>query len=216
MPEPATLSLVGTGLAAAAIRVLRRRYADAKPWFDRIVGLVLLIACAPVIAVCALIVKLFSRGPAFYVQERVGKDERPFNIIKLRTMRTDAESATGPVWAAENDPRVIRFGAFLRKTHLDELPQLINVVCGEMSLVGPRPERPQFVGHLKATVPGYARRLKVKPGITGLAQVRAPADHTLRDVRRKTRLDVLYIRKMCCLVDFVVILRTVRKFSGRT
>jgi len=215
MPEPATLTLMGTGFVAMTVRFVQRKYREAKPWFDRIAGFLLLIGFSPIIAACAALVKLTSRGPVFYTQERVGQFGRIFRIIKLRTMRVDAETRTGPVWAEKNDPRVTPVGAFLRKTHLDELPQLINVIRGEMSLVGPRPERPCFVEELKRQVPDYAKRLAIKPGITGLAQVRAEADRTLRDVRRKVKLDLLYIRRMCWICDFLVMLRTLRKFAGR-
>ncbi len=199
-----------------AMRFLQRRYRDAKPWFDRIFGLMLLVFFAPVIAVCAVLVKLTSKGPAFYAQERVGQGGKIFKIIKLRSMRIDAETRSGPVWAEDDDPRVTCVGCVLRKMHLDELPQLINVLRGEMSLVGPRPERPHFVEQLTKQLRGYEQRLSVKPGITGLAQVRARPDQTLRDVRRKIKLDAMYIRNMCWLVDFVVMVRTLRKFSGRT
>ncbi len=197
MPEPATITLVSTGFMAMGLRCLRNRYQQAKPWFDRFVAVLLLIAFAPVIGLCALLVKLTSCGGAFYTQERVGRNRRIFKIIKIRTMRRNAEANTGPVWAAEDDSRVTLLGRFLRRTHLDELPQLLNVVRGEMSLVGPRPERPQIVGQLRGRVPDYERRLSVRPGITGLAQVRAGYDRSLRDVRRKVKLDSLYVRRMC-------------------
>ncbi len=216
MPEPATISLLGTGFIAIVIRYFRKKYREVKPWFDRIVAFLLLIAFSPVILVCAALVKLTSRGPAFYSQERVGQGWRTFRIIKLRTMRIGAEESTGPVWAAgDEDPRATPVGRVLRKTHLDELPQLVNVLRGEMSLVGPRPERPNFVEQLRKTVPDYDKRLSVRPGITGLAQVRASADRTLRDVRRKVKLDAMYIRRMCWIADFVVLLRTLRKFAGK-
>lgn len=198
------------------VRYFRRKYAQAKPHFDRVVALLLMALFAPVIAFCALLVKLTSRGPAFYSQERVGENGRVFKIIKLRTMRIDAETDTGPVWSTgESDSRVTPMGHFLRASHLDEVPQLINVLRGEMSLVGPRPERPHFVSKLSESVPGYEERLKIKPGITGLAQVRAGYDHTLRDVRKKVKLDVMYMRRMCWWVDFVIIARTMRKFVGK-
>lgn len=213
MPEPATLTLLGIGVVAMSVQYFRRKYRQGKGYFDRVTAACLLVLFAPVIALSALLVKLTSRGPAFYLQERVGENGRIFRIIKLRTMQAHAEQQTGPVWSpGPDDTRVTPLGRFLRSTHLDELPQLINVARGEMSLVGPRPERPHFVTRLKKTVPGYEERLKVKPGITGLAQVRTGYDHTLRDVRKKVKLDIMYMRKMCWWVDFVIIARTVRKF----
>jgi len=214
MPEPTTVALFGTGMGALLIQFARRQYRRGKDLFDRTVGAILLVMFAPVIGVLALLVKVTSRGPAFYRQERVGQNGRTFTIIKLRTMRTDAEAATGPVWAMKKDSRVTPVGAILRRTHLDELPQLWNVVRGEMSLVGPRPERPYFVQHLREVIPGYEARLAVKPGITGLAQVRAGYDHELRDVRRKLKLDLLYIRRMCWWVDFSILARTLAKLTG--
>lgn len=217
MPEPATLTLVGTGFVAMTVRYMRRKYHAAKPLFDKIVSCFLLVAFSPVIAACAILVKLTSRGPAFYSQERVGENGRIFRIIKLRTMRQDAETGSGPVWASgDSDSRITPVGYFLRKTHLDELPQLINVLRGEMSLVGPRPERPFFVERLRKIVPDYETRLKVKPGITGLAQVRARADREIRDVRRKVKLDAIYASRMCWWVDFMILLRTMGKFAGRS
>lgn len=215
MPEPATLTLVGTGFLAMTVQFVRRKYRQAKPGFDKALSVMLLAAFSPVLALCALVIKLTSRGPVVYTQERVGENGGIFRIIKLRTMRVDAEAATGPVWSTGgSDPRVTPVGRILRMTHLDEIPQLINVIRGEMSLVGPRPERPQFVKELTERVPGYELRLLVKPGITGLAQVRAGYDQSLRDVRKKVKLDTLYIRKMCWWVDFIILARTMRKFLG--
>ena len=216
MPEPATLTLVGTGFMAMTVQFFRQRYHSAKPCFDRACAALLLVLFAPVIAICALITRLTSRGPAFYTQKRVGENGRVFDILKLRTMRLDAETRSGPVWSSgAADSRVTPFGRFLRASHLDETPQLINVLRGEMSLVGPRPERPHFVEQLSKDIPEYEKRLAVKPGITGLAQIRSGYDHSLRDVRKKVKLDIMYIRKMCWWVDFVIIALTLRKFAGR-
>lgn len=135
---------------------------------------------------------------------------RLFTVYKFRTMYVHAESATGPVWARQNDPRITPFGRFLRKTHLDELAQLFNVLKGEMSLVGPRPERPFFVQHLKDSVRGYCRRLMVRPGITGLAQICHKADESLNDVARKTAYDRLYVVRQCLFLDVIILFRTVR------
>jgi exopolysaccharide biosynthesis polyprenyl glycosylphosphotransferase len=171
-----------------------------------VVGLVLV---APVLAAVALAVKLGSKGPAVYAQERVGRFGETFNMYKFRTMRVDAES-NGPVWATlEGDPRVTRVGAFLRRTHLDELPQLFNVLKGDMSLVGPRPERPHFVEQLDREVPRYDERLLIKPGMTGLAQVHYRYDQTIEDVKKKLRFDLLYVKRMCLMLDARILAWTV-------
>ncbi len=215
MPEPASIALLGTGFVGLTFRFLRKEYRRAKPVVEWVAALLLLVLLAPVMGVCALLVKLTSRGPVIYRQERVGRHGRTFTLLKLRTMRVDAEAETGPVWAkGERDPRVTPVGHLLRSTHLDELPQLINVLRGEMSLVGPRPERPHFVEQLRQVIPDYEQRLEVKPGITGLAQVRLPYDRTLRDVRRKVKLDCLYIRRMCWWVDAVILFGTLGKVFG--
>ncbi len=161
-------------------------------------GLIVLAPCFPLVA---LAIKLDSKGPIFYSQERVGRFGELFKIYKFRTMVVNAEE-DGPVWAArENDPRMTRLGAFLRRTHIDELPQLLNVLKGEMSLVGPRPERPHFLETLTESIKRYDDRLLIKPGVTGLAQVHYRSDQTLADVRRKLRFDLLYVRRMCLALD---------------
>src|SRR5262249_20621003 len=151
-------------------------YVPCKTALDFVAAAVLLVFAAPVIALAALLVKLTSRGPAFYTQTRVGRNGRLFTIYKVRTMMHKCESLTGPRWSLPGDPRVTRGGHFLRVTHLDELPQLVNVLRGDMSLIGPRPERPEFVPELERAVPRYRERLAVLPGVTGLAQVQLPAD----------------------------------------
>ena len=186
------------------------RYIQIKNLLDRLVAGCALVALAPAIGVLAVLVRMGSRGPSFYLQERVGLAGRRFRIIKLRTMVADAEARTGPIWARPNDSRVTRLGRVLRATHLDELPQLVNVVCGDMSLVGPRPERPQFVSRFTDDIPGYADRLSVKPGMTGLAQIHLAPEQSDRDVRRKLAYDRLYLRRMCLLTDLGIIGKTAR------
>ena len=194
--------------------VLRRRFTFVKEVMDRVLALIGLICFLPVLCVLAVIIKLTSPGPVFFVQQRVGKGGRIFGIVKLRTMVTDAERATGPIWAQENDPRITPIGRFLRRTHLDEVPQLINVIKGEMSLVGPRPERPVFVEQFRYQIPHYEVRLSVKPGITGLAQICHTYDETLKDVRKKLAYDLMYVRKMCLMVDIAILLLTLRRLNG--
>ncbi len=180
-----------------------------KRLVDMVGAAVGLLVCAPLMALIALAVKLDSRGPIFYAQERLGRFGDVFKMRKFRTMRVDAE-ADGPVWAARGrDPRVTPLGRILRRTHLDELPQLLNVLRGEMSLVGPRPERPCFVEKLDRAIPRYDQRLLVKPGITGLAQVHYRYDQTVADVKRKLRFDLLYVRRMCLLLDARILAWTV-------
>ncbi len=160
--------------------------------------------------IVAAAVKVTSKGPIFYKQERVGKKGKTFDIYKFRTMRLDAEKISGPTWATENDPRLTCIGGFLRKAHLDELPQIINVFKGEMSIVGPRPERPFFLlRNCKKDIDNYVGRLAVKPGITGLAQVKHKYDETIDDVKKKVRYDILYIKKMCLILDLKVLMWTV-------
>ena len=153
-------------------------------------------------------IKIESPGPALYTQERVGKDGERFKIVKFRSMVADAERA-GPQWAHKRDPRVTRIGWLLRKLHLDEVPQLWNVMSGHMSLVGPRPERPIFVERLSREIPLYPRRLKVRPGITGWAQVKHTYDESIDDVRKKVQYDLFYIENMSLRMDLKIIFNTV-------
>ena len=178
----------------------------AKRAFDIVFSLLMLIVCLPVVCLAAAAIKLTSRGPVFYSQERAGRDGRPFRIYKLRSMVIDAEKGTGPVLAHEYDQRITRVGRFLRQTRLDEIPQFWNVVKGEMSVVGPRPERPEFVSEFASRIPGYRERLKVRPGITGLAQVYG--DY-LTSVYHKLRYDWIYLHRMSLWQDLRIILMTV-------
>jgi len=171
-----------------------------------LIGLALLAAMLPFLA---LVIRIDSRGPIFYRQERVGKAGRVFRIVKLRTMVPDAERSSGPLWAVNGDPRVTHVGRLLRKSRLDELPQLWNILRGEMSLVGPRPERPFFVEHLQRTIPFYRTRLAVSPGLTGWAQVHYGYGSSDEDALVKLQYDLYYIRHRTLLLDLLILLRTV-------
>jgi lipopolysaccharide/colanic/teichoic acid biosynthesis glycosyltransferase len=186
-----------------------------KTILDRTLALLLLVPGLPLIGVLVLLVRLTSRGPGLYRQVRVGKASRQFLMYKLRSMRVDAEERTGPVWSAAGaDSRVTPLGHWLRWLHLDELPQLFNVLKGEMSLVGPRPERPEFVAVLTEEIPGYLDRLQVLPGITGLAQVNLPPDSDLDGVRRKLVLDCEYITNVSIWLDQRIVLCTLLRLFG--
>ncbi|HBR15651.1 MAG TPA: hypothetical protein DD723_08985 [Candidatus Omnitrophica bacterium] len=214
-PEPTTMALFGGGFIGMMITFVRRTYAMAKRIFDMVASITALIILSPFILFVALLVKLTSKGPVIYSQTRVGKEGKNFEIYKFRTMKVDAEKETGPVWAAAKDSRLTPIGGFLRKAHIDELPQFINVLKGEMSVIGPRPERPVFVSQFKEIMPNYENRLTVKPGITGLAQVWHRYDESIEDVKKKLKYDLLYIKKMCFWSDFNIVLRTIRVvFTG--
>lgn len=209
VPEPSTLALMGSGFIAALVRFARRRFDEFKRVFDVCVAMIGLSAASPLLLAAAFLVKATSSGPIIFRQTRVGKNGKTFELFKLRTMVQDAEKNTGPVWASVNDPRVTPIGGFLRKSHIDELPQLINVLQGHMSLIGPRPERPEFVSRLSREISDYQKRLAVRPGITGLSQVKHSYDATLRDVRKKIKLDLLYIKRMCFLTDMRILFNTI-------
>ena len=215
MPEPISMGLLATSVVAGLIRYARRKFHQAKCVFDIAVAGILLALLSPVIGVVALLIRLCNGPGVIFRQVRVGKGGRLFLMYKFRTMKPDAEAETGPIWAAENDPRCTRLGRILRRTYLDELPQLLNVIKGEMSLVGPRPERPHFVEQLSCQLPEYSKRLEVKPGITGLAQVEYGAEHNLSDTRTKLDLDLTYIRKMCWSTDFRILLATLGKVGNK-
>lgn len=183
-------------------------YEAWKRAIDVALALVLTVATAPLLLLAAALVKLTSRGPWVYSQVRLGRDHRPFTIFKIRTMYHECERLSGPKWSTDNDPRVTLVGKFLRRTHLDELPQLWNVLRGEMSLVGPRPERPEFASQLEKVVPDYCRRLEVLPGVTGLAQVNLPPDTDQESVRRKLIYDVHYVDNLGFWIDARLILAT--------
>ncbi len=211
MPEPVSIGLLTTSVVAGLIRYAKRKFQQVKPVFDVVVASLMLVLLSPIIGLVALLVRVFDGSPVVFQQDRVGKDGHLFKMYKFRTMRPDAEVGIGPTWASDEDPRATRLGRILRKTHLDELPQLMNVIKGEMSLVGPRPERPHFVEQLSDALPEYPKRLAVKPGITGLAQVNHRAEQTLADTRKKLQLDLTYINSMCWATDFRILLATLGK-----
>lgn len=207
-PEPPTMILFLSGAVGLIIRFAQKSFRAFKRALDRVLSLILIILSLPLLLLIAFLVRVTSKGPVIYRQERVGKDGNNFTMLKFRTMSQDAEKGTGAVWARQNDPRVTPVGGILRQTHLDELPQLFNVLIGEMSIVGPRPERPEIVKSLKGTIKDYEKRLQVLPGITGMAQVFHRYDVTIADVRKKVKYDLLYIKKMCWLVEMRILALT--------
>ena len=188
----------------------RRLSSAGKRLFDIVVSIVILVLFAPLIALTALAVKLESSGPAFFRQRRVGLYGEPFELLKLRSMREDAEVGGKAVWAQQDDPRVTRVGSVIRKLRIDELPQAWSVLKGEMSFVGPRPERPQFVADLEARLPYYAERHMVKPGITGWAQINYPYGASIDDSRQKLEFDLYYAKNYSPLLDVLILLQTLR------
>ena len=191
----------------SVIHLYQRSYSRAtKRAFDLVVALIGIVVAAPLFPLLAVLVRS-TKGPVFYRQTRLGENGRPFSILKFRTMTVDAES-TGAVWAAERDPRITRAGRLLRRVRLDELPQLINVLRGEMSIVGPRPERPEFHAMLEENVPFWSRRHLLKPGITGWAQVRAGYAADAQSTEEKLAYDLWYLRHQSLLVDFLICMRT--------
>ena len=202
-PQRSADMLAGTVAGRGASRDTVRRARD-------ILGSLLLLALTlPLLFVVACLIKLESPGPVLYRQRRVGLHGRVFTLLKLRSMRVDAE-AGGPRWAAERDPRVTRVGAAIRASRIDELPQLLNVLRGEMSLVGPRPERPYFTEQLARAIPSYGERTGVLPGITGWAQVRYPYGASIEDARAKLAYDLHYLTHRSLLFDLRILAETVR------
>lgn len=181
-----------------------------KRIFSVVLSSLMLLIFSPVILIVMALIKLDSKGPIFFGQERVGQDGQVFTLWKFRSMRDNAEKETGPVWAGENDKRVTRVGKFLRRSRLDELPQLWNVLRGDMSLVGPRPERPCFIKELAALIPFYHLRHSVKPGVTGWAQINYRYGNSVRDAVEKLQYDLFYIKHMSWLLDFLIVFETVK------
>ncbi len=180
-----------------------------KRMLDVITSFFILIITLPITILSSIAIKFDSKGKVFFKQERSGTNGNIFNIIKFRSMYEDAEKQTGPVWSSKDDPRITFVGKIMRRVKIDELPQMINVLRGEMSIVGPRPERPYFVEKLSDEIPYYKRRLKVRPGITGWAQVKHKYDESIEDVKIKLRYDLFYIENMSLRMDFKIIVRTI-------
>jgi lipopolysaccharide/colanic/teichoic acid biosynthesis glycosyltransferase len=195
-------------------RMTNNGYESIKPWIDFVLALFLLLVSMPLILFFMVWVRLSSRGHSIYAQKRLGLGGKVFTIYKIRTMYDDSERDCGPTWCVPGDPRVTPVGRFLRWSHVDELPQLINVLRGEMSLVGPRPERPEFLDDLERDLPDYRRRLTVRPGLTGLAQVQQPPDTSVSSVGRKLNYDLCYLERMSLWLDIRVIAGTVLKCLG--
>ena len=190
-------------------------YVRAKKVFDVVLSSLLLVFCAPLIVVIAIAIKLDSKGSIFFVQERLGIQRSPFNCVKFRTMVEDAESKSGPIWSKENDPRITRIGRLLRKIRLDELPQLWNILKGDMSFVGPRPIRDHFANKLAETIPFYGLRFAVKPGLSGWAQVNHDYAGSEEGQLEKFQYELFYIQNMSLFLDLLTVFKTAHKvFRG--
>lgn len=227
-PEPSTWILFLFGVMSFILQLSKKVYAEMKKLFDFTASLMALIILSPVMLIIAVLIKLDSPGPVFYKQKRIGfnrrrgvgkncpptekrnsnKLGRPFEIYKFRSMYYDAETRKGAEWAKKNDSRATRIGKILRKTRLDEIPQFFNVLKGEMSMIGPRPERLEFVRDLNKRINYYHRRHDMKPGITGLAQTRFKYAASIQDTRKKLKYDLLYLKKMCFFLDLNIIFST--------
>jgi sugar transferase (PEP-CTERM system associated) len=177
--------------------------------FHRLVGLFGALLSLPIAILTAILIKIDSRGPVLYRQERVGRNGRPFTLMKFRSMRTDAEK-NGPVWAQSADDRVTRVGRIIRKIRVDEIPQFWNILKGEMSFVGPRPERPHFVSQLAEEIPYYEQRHLIAPGLTGWAQIKYPYGSSIEDARQKLQYDLYYIKNQSLLLDAAILFETVK------
>jgi sugar transferase (PEP-CTERM system associated) len=192
------------GFVGGSVQLLVKRL------FDVAASLLLLLWSLPVLAVTALAIRLDSAGAIFFRQERVGHNGKPFKLVKFRSMRPDAEKDGVPKWADVNDKRVTRIGALIRKTRIDEIPQILNVLRGEMSFIGPRPERPYFVAKLEEVIPYYRERHRVKPGISGWAQLNYPYGASTEDAKEKFQYDLYYIKNCSLFLDLIVLVQTVR------
>jgi exopolysaccharide biosynthesis polyprenyl glycosylphosphotransferase len=201
-------SIYGVPLLEVTPQIMKPWEESLKRALDAVVSFLILVIGLPVWLIVVVLIKIDSPGPILYRQERLGKNGRPFRIFKFRSMLTDAEEKSGPVWALKRDPRVTRVGRIIRRLHFDEVPQFINVLLGDMSLVGPRPERAFFVEKLADELPLYRRRLRVRPGITGWAQVKYKYDESIEDVKVKLKYDLFYIENMSWRMDLKILFNT--------
>jgi lipopolysaccharide/colanic/teichoic acid biosynthesis glycosyltransferase len=205
---------LGAGLVTLGVHLARRFFSVAKEVFDVVVGFLALLLLSPLILLCAAIVRLSSRGPVLFRQARVGRSGRHFVMMKLRTMYTDGRSATGGLWTQDNDPRIIPACRWIRRCHFDELPQLINVIKGDMSLIGPRPDTPEMVAAVEQACPNFSKRHMVRPGITGLAQIRNGYTATVDGGIEKLSADLEYIEKQNWSTELRILAGTVPKVFG--
>tara|TARA_Y100001936_G_C15982925_1_gene617786 strand:+ start:62 stop:1045 length:984 start_codon:yes stop_codon:yes gene_type:complete len=204
-----TTQLVGVPLIDVNLNIDTFYSRALKRVIDMILAFFGILICIPVWFIIGPLIKIDSRGSIFYFQSRAGKEGKLFNIIKFRSMIINAESDTGPIWSNPEDKRITRLGKILRRLHLDETPQLVNILKGDMSIVGPRPERPFFVKKLKETYPFYSRRLKIRPGVTGWAQINQPFDTNIKDVHQKLKYDFYYIENLSLRLDTHILFRTI-------
>jgi exopolysaccharide biosynthesis polyprenyl glycosylphosphotransferase len=189
---------------------ISKHHIMAKQTLSAIFILMALLILSPVILIVVVLIKLDSPGPIFFKQERVGIDGKTFTLWKFRSMCPEAERETGPVWAIKDDPRVTRFGRFLRRSRLDEIPQLFNVLRGDMNLIGPRPERPTFVNEFSETIPYYRIRHTVRPGLTGWAQINYQYANSTEDSLEKLQYDLFYIKHMSIVLDVIIAFETIK------
>ncbi len=204
-----TNQLVGIPLIDINLNIETFYSKQLKRILDIIMALIGGLVLLPIWALIGIVIKINSKGPILYKQERCGKNGKNFNIYKFRSMVLNAEKETGPVWAGVRDERITKSGAFLRRFHLDETPQLINILKGEMSFIGPRPERPYFIEKLQSEYPFYQRRLKIRPGITGWAQIKQPFDTSIKDVHQKLKYDFYYIENISLRLDIKILINTI-------
>ncbi len=204
-----TNQLVGVPLIDVNLNIDTFYVKRLKRILDILIAVLGILIIFPLWILIAVAIKINSKGPVFYKQERCGKNGQYFNIYKFRSMVVNAEEGIGPVWADIQDHRITKSGAFLRRFHLDETPQLINIIKGEMSFIGPRPERPYFIEKLQSEYPFYQRRLKIRPGISGWAQIKQPFDTSIKDVRQKLKYDFYYIENISLRLDLKILINTI-------